>query len=187
MKRKTTGFQKGHKIWLGRKHSETAKKQMSIKRKGNTNGFRKGHKINLGRKHSEKAKQKMREIALKQKRNFESTSIELKIRDELIKRGLIENIDFFRNNLVADIENVDFYLHFSKTVIQADGCYYNNCLIHHPEHHKEVREKDKKQDVILKNNGYTVLRFWEHEINSNLKKCIVEVFLRQLTKSQPYE
>ena len=77
-------FQKGHKIWLGKKHSEATKKKMSLKLIGNKrwsdkkhseetkkkmseaamghkHGFQKGHKIRLGEKHTEETKRKMSE------------------------------------------------------------------------------------------------------------------------------
>ena len=40
-------------------------------------------------------------------------------------------------------------------------------------------EKGKKRDKIvnkvLKKNGYTVLRFWEHQIKDNINDCMKKI------------
>ena len=36
-------------------------------------------------------------------------------------------------------------------------------------------ERDKENSVRLKNMGYSVLRFWEHEINGDIISCITKI------------
>ena len=72
---------------------------------------------------------------------------------------------------------VDFYLPGQKIVIQADGCYWHGCPVHYPKSHIERVKRDKKQDLILNTNGYKVYRFWEHEINESVEKCINSIVL----------
>jgi DNA mismatch endonuclease, patch repair protein len=48
--------------------------------------------------------------------------------------------------------------------IFIDGCYWHNCPIHHPEAHWKKREYDWKITSELQNQGYYVLRIWEHEL-----------------------
>jgi len=57
----------------------------------------------------------------------------------------------------------DFYIPGKKLVIYADGDYWHNL--------PEYKIRDKKQNKILKEKGYKVLRFWEHEINKEPEKC----------------
>lgn len=33
-------------------------------------------------------------------------------------------------------------------------------------------QRDKEQTIIIKSLGYTVFRFWDHEINKDLDKCL---------------
>ena len=37
------------------------------------------------------------------------------------------------------------------------------------------RKRDRKTTAYLKKNGWTVLRFWEHEIKKNPKKTIIKI------------
>jgi len=65
------GFQKGHKIFLGRKHSEETKALMRLKAKGRIVSNITKEKLRmfrLGRKHSEETKKKM-SVARKGKKN----------------------------------------------------------------------------------------------------------------------
>ena len=142
-------------------------------------------------KHSEKSKIKISKntasnrIDVKQKnkewhlnnpnRKFSGTIIELKIEKELKKRGFKKNKDFYCNKNISNISNVDFYFPEHRIVIECDGCYYHNCLIHFPNFHKETREADERKTKLLTENGYKVHRFWEHEINESPEKCLNEI------------
>lgn len=74
-KRQLSERMKGHKIWVGRKHTEETKRKISVARKGKTN--------QLGRKRSEESKQKMRIAKLGKK--LSSEHIE-KIRQNSLNR-----------------------------------------------------------------------------------------------------
>ena len=64
-----------------------------------------------------------------------------------------------------------------KTAIFIDGCFWHKCPVcfQEPETRKEfwmkkIRsnvERDKKINKQLKNEGWTVLRFWEHDVRKN--------------------
>lgn len=55
-------------------------------------------------------------------------------------------------------------------VFYADGCYYHSCPIHYPNKYPIIVEHDRFITQELEGLGYVVLRFWEHEINSEPKK-----------------
>lgn len=101
-------------------------------------------------------------------RTFKDTSIELKIELELQKRG----INYQKQVPLSKVARVDFYLPGDRVIIQCDGCYYHNCLIHCPNSHIEARVRDSHQDLTLRSNGFKVYRFWEHEINESVEECI---------------
>ena len=58
-----------------------------------------------------------------------------------------------------------------KLAVFADGDYW---------HSKEFNggktwSRDRKQEEVLVNNGWSYLRFWEHEINYDVVKCVDEI------------
>ncbi|NJD78571.1 MAG: very short patch repair endonuclease [Candidatus Methanoperedens sp.] len=78
-----------------------------------------------------------------------------------------------------------------KVAIFVDGCFWHKC----PEHFKEPAtrkrfwtkkidgnvKRDNEINRILKEEGWTVLRFWEHEIEKNINNCYLSV-LNELVK-----
>lgn len=64
--------------------------------------------------------------------------------------------------------------------IFADGDYWHahplrykeDDIVHHDKKACDIWAKDKKVTDVLTNKGYTVIRFWECDINSNIELCI---------------
>ena len=109
-------------------------------------------------------------------RKFSGTKIELKIRDELEKRGFKKNIDYYCNVGLCNIANVDIYLPTYKLVIECDGCYYHAChQCGFIKYHQDKRANDIHKTRLLQQKGFAVYRFWEHEINESSEKCINKV------------
>ncbi len=52
-------------------------------------------------------------------------------------------------------------------MIQCDGDYWHNLLDH--------KTRDEQQDKVLTFNGFNVYRFWEHEINESVEKCMKQI------------
>lgn len=71
----------------------------------------------------------------------------------------------------------DFASKSKKIAVFIDGCFWHGCRKCRsiPESNKEFwedkirynKKRDRKNTRLLKNGGYTVLRFWEHEVNKN--------------------
>lgn len=99
------------------------------------------------------------------------TSIELKVEAELKAR----KINYQKQVPLCKIAIVDFYLPEYHIVIQADGCYWHNCPDCNLKKIKGATERGKMQDSVLALNGFTVYRFWEHEIKVNVCACIDRV------------
>lgn len=73
-----------------------------------------------------------------------------------------------------------------KIAIFIDGCFWHKC----PQHFKQPAtckefwtkkidgnvKRDKEVNRILNGEGWTVLRFWEHEIEKNINKCYLRIF-----------
>ena len=70
----------------------------------------------------------------------------------------------------------------SRVAIFVDGCFWHGC----PEHYVRPRsssgfwstklrdnvERDRRQTLELESAGWTVLRFWEHEVHTGLDECV---------------
>lgn len=98
------------------------------------------------------------------------TKIELKLQECLAKKG----IQFLTHTPLENICQSDIQLCDQKVVIFADGCYWHGCPIHYPTR-QEKRRRDNQVDSILRNAGWKVFRFWEHDIKVNPDRCIEQV------------
>ena len=94
------------------------------------------------------------------------TSIELALQGYLRKIG----VPFKTQYPITGIP--DIFIEPNIAVF-ADGCFWHKCPV--CGYGKRGRYIDRKVTKILQDKGYIVLRFWEHEINSNLKSCIKKI------------
>jgi len=103
--------------------------------------------------------------ALMMKRVFPSkdTSIERKMQAQLSRRGL----RFAKHLAILNCCQADIAFPEEKLVVFCDGDYWHN--------RPDMRSRDVTQDMILRANGWRVLRFWEHEINANPAACAERV------------
>lgn len=99
------------------------------------------------------------------------TSIEIKMADELSARG----IDYIEQYNVGDRYVVDFYIPKYNIIIECDGDYWHNL--------PEVVAKDKRKNVYIKACGYSLYRFWEHEINTDVSAC-VDIVLAEINENE---
>jgi DNA mismatch endonuclease (patch repair protein) len=77
-----------------------------------------------------------------------------------------------------------------KLCIFIDGCFWHRCSVHFklPKSNSDwwkekiasVVERDTRQTKLLKDSGWTVVRFWEHEVRDDVSRC-VETIRRLLT------
>ncbi len=79
----------------------------------------------------------------------------------------------------------DFLIKDKKTIIFIDGCFWHKC----PKCYREPKtkkdfwlpkieknvERDRKVNKTLKRNGYKVIRFWEHDVEKNIDKCVKRI------------
>jgi DNA mismatch endonuclease (patch repair protein) len=72
-----------------------------------------------------------------------------------------------------------------KIAIFLDGCFWHGCpdCGHIPKTNTlywltkiaRNKERDKINNELLKNNGYAILRFWEHELVHDMDQCIAHL------------
>ena len=108
--------------------------------------------------HTEEAKEKLRQKRLLQILPTKDTSIELKIQNILTTNNIIFN----KHIILLKKYQSDIFIK-PNIVIECDGDYWHN--------RPDMKERDRIKDIALKNAGYTILRFWEHEINENVERC----------------
>jgi len=134
----------------------------------NKEKFRKAH---LGKKHSEETKLKIRIARARQIIPFKDTKIEVTLQKELKRR----KIKFRKHEPIIGLP--DIFIE-PNICIFADGDLYHA----HPDKYKaneivpiiniKAKKKwlhDKQITENLKASNYVVLRFWENEINKDLK------------------
>lgn len=85
------------------------------------------------------------------------SSIEVLLQQELEQRGVT-----FESQWEYELGVADFRV--GAVVVFADGVYWHN--------YPHGTEKDRRQDAFLLGEGYTVIRFWEHEIQNDAKACV---------------
>lgn len=171
---RTNGFKKGNQINVGRVKSEETRRKIGEKQRGTTRVFTEEHKANLskatkGKKHrpfNAEIREQMRQRAIANpNKKFKDTSIELKIEAELKERGFF----YQKQAPLCKIAIVDFFLPEHKIVIECDGDYWHGLPL--------VKEKDERKTKVLSENGLTVYRFKEYEINNSAKECVDRIVL----------
>ena len=110
------------------------------------------------------------------------TQCELQVRRALHARGSRFRVDF--RPLPAATTRVDIGWRGVKLAVFIDGCFWHRC----PEHfvmpktnaawwHNKLQkntERDRRIDGQLRQAGWTVLRFWEHEPPNEVAATILE-------------
>jgi very-short-patch-repair endonuclease/DNA-directed RNA polymerase subunit RPC12/RpoP len=91
---------------------------------------------------------------LKQQNSTEPTSIEKKVYDYLLLKGIL----FEKQKLINGRFIVDAYIPSLNLVIEADGKYWHDM--------DKIVKKDKAENAYLKKCGFELVRLLEKEINS---------------------
>ena len=99
------------------------------------------------------------------------TSLELRVRGELHRRGLRYRVDLAP--LAGFRSRADIVFTRRRVAVYLDGCFWHGCPIHGvtPKAHADFwtqklarnRERDAEASRVLRGAGWVVLRFWEHE------------------------
>lgn len=106
------------------------------------------------------------------------TSIELLLRRALFKRGVR-----YRKNVKSILGTPDIAIKKYKLLIFCDGDFWHGNDLHNIKSHskfwnqkiKRNQERDLEYTIRLRDDGWTVLRFWESEIRTDLEKCVQQV------------
>lgn len=117
------------------------------------------------------------------------TSIEIRLRKELWKRGLR-----YRKNVKSIYGKPDIVFIGKKLAVFADSEFWHGKQLlegkYIPKTNTEYWikkitrniERDKEVNIKLQNEGWNILRFWEKDIKKNVSQCadIIEATLKSL-------
>ena len=108
------------------------------------------------------------------------TSIEVMLRKELFRRGVRFRVHKTYCGVSCDISIAKY-----KLAVFCDGDFWHGkSYAAHPSatnrkywDEKIARnvERDLEQTMLLRDNGWTVLRFWESDIKKDKEKCVDEI------------
>jgi len=107
-----------------------------------------------------------------------------KIENVLVKRLWSRGFRFRRN--VNDLYGKpDIAIKKYKFIIFVDSCFWHGCPHHCRLPHsnrkywgtkiKRNKMRDAEVNIWYKSNGWRALRFWEHDINENIAKCVRKI------------
>lgn len=107
------------------------------------------------------------------------TGPEVVLRKQLWKRGL----RYRKHYPLTGRPDISFPS--AKLVVFIDGCFWHGCPTHYvspqtrSDFWKAKLEKNRTRDAVvnerLRKEGWTVLRFWEHEVDKNLLSCVAKI------------
>jgi very-short-patch-repair endonuclease len=159
---------------LGKKISEGSKGVPKPKPEG----------FGVGRKHSEETKEKMSESAIERiiitDQNHTS-----KLEEKFLIVLDVLDIEYQRFFYSKPIKAFyDFYLPKYNMLIEVDGDFWHCNPLSFPnplyESQKNNLKRDKVKNQWALENGYKLLRFWEYDINNNIKE-VKKILLENIT------
>ncbi len=108
------------------------------------------------------------------------SKIEIVFRRALWKAGFR-----YRKNDKNYFGKPDIVLKKYKTVVFIDSCFWHGCAKHCriPSTNKKYwvakiernKERDKEVNKWYKKNDWKTIRFWEHQINKDIDKCVKRI------------
>lgn len=100
------------------------------------------------------------------------TKLHLNFKQALHKAGLGR---YFETEFEVGFYAVDEADPELQLAVEIDGCYWHSCPVCGYEGPPENRGLDQRKNTYLTKRGWTVLRFWGHEVRTNLDQCVGQV------------
>jgi len=100
-------------------------------------------------------------------RGRHETNIEEIFREALERRGLRKGIDFATQYPMRHSYILDFAFPDKKIAVEVDGSAWHS--------EPKARQMDGFKNKILRERGWKVFRFWDHEILEDVEHCVEKV------------
>ncbi len=84
------------------------------------------------------------------------------------------DVSYSKQHIINGKFVVDAYYPDQRIVVQFDGDYWHGHPENFPQPDKRQKTRmklDRSQDAYMRKCGYTIIRFWETDINQNLENC----------------
>lgn len=159
---------------FGKKISRGAKGKAKPKPKG----------FGIGRVQSEKTREKMSDSAIQ--RIIKTDQLHTSKLEEKFKLILdILDIKYQHTFYIKPIKAFyDFYLPDYNILIEVDGDFWHCHPIKYPQAEYSTQQRniirDQEKNQWAQDNGYKLLRFWEDDINNNIKQ-VKQILLENIT------
>lgn len=112
-----------------------------------------------------------------------NTSVEIRLRKELWRNGL-RGWRIHPKNVPG---KPDIIFKRKKVAVFIDGCFWHGCPVcdRSPKSGNAYWEnkisrnmvRDKKYNELLANDGWLVIRLWEHEVMKDLTGCVSKILV----------
>lgn len=109
-----------------------------------------------------------------------ATKPEILFAKELKRRKI-----YFRVNVSTIIGKPDFVFRKKKVVVFVDSCFWHKCPYHYVQPKSNLKywllkidrnkKRDKEVTKRLKEDGWIVFRFWNHQIEKDVCACVNKV------------
>ncbi|MEP0806541.1 MAG: DNA mismatch endonuclease Vsr [Chloroflexota bacterium] len=120
------------------------------------------------------------------------TKAELALRDALDQRGLIYETD--ARPIPEFARKADILFREERIAVFVDGCFWHGCPIHGTQAKSNVefwrkkieanQRRDEDTNRVLQENGWMVIRVWEHENTEEATRRIATL-CRQTKRNKP--
>ncbi len=194
-KRKLSESRKGNKARLGKKTSEETKRRIGLAHLGKHHSEETKRKLSLaqiGKKFPEITERTKEQILFSERSRKQilkrleagnlpqlNTKPERQIKEELLKRGYKEGIDFIHQYRFMNKFMCDFCFLKQKVIVEAYGDYWHCNPKIYPvpisSHQIKDMRKDKSREAYITavdNRSWTYLVLWEMDIKENVVKCV---------------
>jgi len=121
------------------------------------------------------------------------TECEIAVRSLLHKGGFRYRVD--ARPVPGFRRRADVVFRSARVAVFIDGCFWHGC----PQHFRQPRsnsdwwrakiernkQRDEETNAVLEDQGWRVLRFWEHEVPERAAALISAVVNRRLRQREP--
>lgn len=121
--------------------------------------------------HTHNRNRSLSNIAAARQHMKRTSNLHLRFKEALINYG----IEGFQTEYSFGWYSLDEAHPHYRIAIEIDGCYWHRCALCGYARDARIELHDGQKTEYLKRKGWHVLRFWEHEIRSNLDKCLETV------------
>lgn len=114
------------------------------------------------------------------------TKPEILLRKELWARGMRYRLKYRVNGRML-IGRPDLVFPGKRLAVFVDGCFWHGCPEHATKPKKNAEfwknklkrnvERDEEVSESLRQQGWIVMRIWEHDINSDLNKVVQDIVI----------